>query len=379
MMQGKTIPLNNICIVEYGSRVVQKRDGGSGFPVYGGGGATFQMDRYNREDRLVVSRFGMSEQCTRFVSGKFFLNDSGLTVSPNNGDLLPRFLDYQLFSLNDSIYSLGKGSAQKNLDVPAFRSLALFVPNDTVEQERIVSILDEAFDAIATAKAHAEKNLQNARALFDSHLNAVFSQRGEGWVEKLLEEVCQQITDGKHGDCQNEDGSGFYFLSAKDVKGGTLNYENARQITRSDFEETHRRTRLEPEDILITNSGTIGRMAIAPLDERTYRTTFQKSVAILKLIKPLIDNRFAFYCLSSGLARFEGLSAGTAQKNLLLRDLRGYHFSLPESLDEQRMIVEKLDALASETQRLESLYQRKLTALDALKKSLLHQAFTGEL
>ncbi len=274
---------------------------------------------------------------------------------------------------------MGKGSAQKNLDVPAFRSLALFVPNDTVEQERIVSILDEAFDAIATAKAHAEKNLQNARALFDSHLNAVFSQRGEGWVEKLLEEVCQQITDGKHGDCQNEDGSGFYFLSAKDVKGGTLNYENARQITRSDFEETHRRTRLEPEDILITNSGTIGRMAIAPLDERTYRTTFQKSVAILKLIKPLIDNRFAFYCLSSGLARFEGLSAGTAQKNLLLRDLRGYHFSLPESLDEQRMIVEKLDALASETQRLESLYQRKLTALDALKKSLLHQAFTGEL
>ena len=58
------------------------------------------------------------------------------------------------------------------------------------EQQRIVGILDEAFDGIATAKANAEKNLQNARALFESHLQSVFTQRGEGWVEKKLSEVC---------------------------------------------------------------------------------------------------------------------------------------------------------------------------------------------
>src|ERR1700674_3322153 len=98
MSIGKTKPLGEVCNVDYGTRVVQKRDGGSVYPVYGGGGATFKLDSFNREDCMVISRFGMSEQCTRFVSGKFFLNDSGLTVVPKNGTLLPKFLDYQIFS-----------------------------------------------------------------------------------------------------------------------------------------------------------------------------------------------------------------------------------------------------------------------------------------
>ena len=166
MKKGKTIPLEDVCNVEYGTRVVQKRDGGKGFPVYGGGGATFEMDVSNREDRLVIARFGMSQECTRFVGGKFYLNDSGLTVSPKNGAMLQRFLDYQMLSLNDDIYALGKGTAQKNLDVPIFRSLPLFVPNALAEQQRIVGVLDEAFAGLATAQANAAKNLQNARALF---------------------------------------------------------------------------------------------------------------------------------------------------------------------------------------------------------------------
>jgi len=195
MTVGKIAPLDEVCNVEYGTRVVQKRDGGSVYPVYGGGGATFKMDTFNREDRLVISRFGMSEECTRFVAGKFFLNDSGLTISPRDRTLLQRFVDYQMLSLNDEIFSLGKGSAQKNLDVPTFRTIPVFVPNEIEAQQRIVCILDEAFDGIATAKANAEKNLQNARTLFESHLQSVFTQRGEGWVEKPLNELC----DIKHG------------------------------------------------------------------------------------------------------------------------------------------------------------------------------------
>jgi len=266
----------------------------------------------------------------------------------------------------------------RNLDGDAYKAIEIAFP-ELSEQQRIVGILDAAFDGISTAKANAERNLQNARALFESHLQSVFTQRGERWVERTLNDVCKQITDGKHGDCTGEDCSGYYFLSAKDVRGGTLNYEGARQITRADFEETHRRTDLEPGDILVTNSGTIGRLAIAPSDDRTSRTTFQKSVAILKPLRTAIDSRFAFHCLSSGLARFVNLSAGTAQKNLLLRDLRAYRLALPQSVDQQQLLGIKLDALSAETQRLESLYHQKLAALDALKKSLLDQAFTGAL
>jgi type I restriction enzyme S subunit len=73
------------------------------------------------------------------------------------------------------------------------------------------------------------------------------------------------------------------------------------------------------------------------------------------------------------------LSAGTAQKNLLLRDLRSYRFALPKSLEEQRVVANQLQGLSERMEHLESIYQRKLVALDGLKKSLLHQAFTGAL
>jgi type I restriction enzyme S subunit len=120
-------------------------------------------------------------------------------------------------------------------------------------------------------------------------------------------------------------------------------------------------------------------MAAAPSDDKTRRTTFQKSVAILKPVKNLIDSKFAFYCLSSGLSRFVNLSAGAAQKNLLLRDLRSYRFAMPRSTSQQRLVAEKLANLSEEVQRLAHLYERKVAALENLKKSLLHQAFTGGL
>ncbi len=308
------------------------------------------------------------------------INQALLKLTPTP-KLLVNFLKLWMDSdsFQDALKEYSAGAAIQNVaSVDTLKKIKIPLPS-VAEQHRIVGILDEAFEDIATAKTNYKKNLQNAREVFESYLGRVFTQRGEGWVEKRLDEVCQQITDGKHGDCEDEKGSGFFFLSAKDVKGGTLSFDTARQIKKGDFEETHRRTNLEPGDLLITNSGTIGRVAIAPLDDRTRRTTFQKSVAVLKPTKSSFDSTFAFYCLSSGLVHFANLSAGTAQKNLLLRDLRSYRFAAPKSLEHQRAVARKLDHLFSETRRLESLYQQKLATLEELKKSLLHQAFSGNL
>lgn len=173
-----------------------------------------------------------------------------------------------------------------------------------------------------------------------------------------LEEICAQITDGKHGDCQDQAESGFYFLSCKDVSDGKLNYEGARQITEADFRETHRRTRLEPSDILVTNSGTIGRMAVAPDNDLTRRTTFQKSVAILKPIPSRVEPRFLYYALCSDLRRLIEFAGGTAQKNLLLRDLRAFSIELP-SLPVQRCLAAILsaydDLIENNTRRIQIL------------------------
>jgi type I restriction enzyme S subunit len=144
-----------------------------------------------------------------------------------------------------------------------------------------------------------------------------------------LEELCAQVTDGKHGDCQDQPGSGFFFLSCKDVSDGKLNYGGAREITETDYWDTHRRTRLEPLDIVITNSGTIGRMALVPPSNLTKRTTFQKSVAILKPIPSKVEPRFLYYLLQAEVERLVAFAGGTAQKNLLLRDLRAFAVEVP--------------------------------------------------
>ena len=147
--------------------------------------------------------------------------------------------------------------------------------------------------------------------------------------ESTLKDLTLNITDGKHGDCQNQENSGYYFISCKDVYEGEIHYSDARQITPKDYEETHRRTKLEPNDILVTNSGTIGRMAFIKDRPLTYKTTFQKSVAIVKPDCTKVLPKYLYYQLKNCVAQFVNESNGSAQKNLLLstRDEKSRTFS----------------------------------------------------
>ena len=372
MKKGESKPLEEVCNVEYGTRVVQKRDGGKGYPVYGGGGATFEMEGFNREDRLVVARFGMSEECTRFVSGKFFLNDSGLTVSPKKGVMLQRFLDYQMLALNDDIYALGKGTAQKNLDVPVFRTVPLFVPNEMAEQQRIVSLLDEAFEGLATAKANAEKNLQNARALFESHLQSVFTQRGPGWVEKRFDEVCaitstlvdprkKKFLDLTHvgaGNIESKTGVFVYLKTAREegLISGKFLFDESMVLY----------SKIRPYLMKVARPDFDGLCSadmypLAPIPNVVTRDY---------LFHLLLSKHFTDYAIQ-GSAR-----AGMPKVNR--EHLFEFRVWLPD-VKKQKQLAANLDALSEQTHHLARLYDRKLVALEALKKSLLHQAFAGAL
>ncbi len=159
-----------------------------------------------------------------------------------------------------------------------------------------------------------------------------------------LEEVTLSITDGKHGDCEAEDGSGYYFISCKDVHDGIIDYSNARQITADSFSEAHKRTRLAPNDILLTNSGTIGRMALVQDTPETQRTTFQKSVAIIKPDTKTVIPSYLYYKLQNCVLDFINQSNGSAQKNLLLGTMRNFKLDIPEDLSEQEYIASLLSA-----------------------------------
>jgi len=378
MRKGAVIKLEDACNVEYGTRVVQKRDGGRGYPVYGGGGATFEMDMFNREDRLVIARFGMSKECTRFVAGKFYLNDSGLTVSPKNGSMDQRFLDYQMLSLNDVIYSHGKGTAQKNLEVPVFRTLPIFVTT-LDEQKRIVEKLDEAFVGLAKAKENSEKNLQNARALFESHLQSVFTQRGKGWEDKRLGEICSFLNRGisprylKSG--------GICVLNQKCIRDHRVSFELSRRHDINEKKVAAERL-IQLGDVLVnsTGTGTLGR--VAQLRETPSEpTTVDSHVTIVRPIPGMFYTEFFGYMLVFIENGIKEAGEGCGGQTELARSVLAEKFSVsyPVSLSDQSQHVVKLDSLSEETQRLARLYERKLEALESLKKSILHEAFSGNL
>ena len=178
--------IENCTSIEYGTRVVQKRDGGTIYPVYGGGGETFRMDRYNREDCLIIARFAMSPRCVRYVAGKFFLNDSGLSVKSKE-ELEQAYLNYHLLFFNDVIYHLGKGAAQRNLDVKAFRQLVIAIPPKPT-QLSIVSELDKLNELIQIKKEQLKDYDTLAQSIFyEMFGDPVVNEKG--WEVKKLGEV----------------------------------------------------------------------------------------------------------------------------------------------------------------------------------------------
>jgi type I restriction enzyme S subunit len=168
--------LDDLCEVEYGTRVTRKRDGGTKYPVYGGGGATFYLDDFNRQDQMIVSRFAMSEECVRFVSGKFFLNDSGLTVLTRDESKMSQdFLDQQLLARSDEIYATARGTAQKNMDMTMFRSMELAYPDSLDEQKNIVARLGSMRAKTSEMVAAYDAKLTAVKNLRQSILEAAFA------------------------------------------------------------------------------------------------------------------------------------------------------------------------------------------------------------
>lgn len=210
---------------------------------------------------------------------------------------------------------------------------------------------------------------------FDEELSEI----PDAWVWSRLISVCSLITDGKHGNCKDESNSGFYFLSAKDVSNKKLVYENARQINQIEFKEVHQRTNLEPGDICIVNTGaTVGKYAIAGDNEHTRNTTFQKSVAVVKVIKEYANNKFVAYYFEDATLRLVKASSGSAVNNLLLGTMKQLPIPLPP-IEEQSEIVRRVEELFAFADRIEQAAQAAQSRVNHLTQSILAKAFRGEL
>ena len=299
--------------------------------------------------------------------------------SPATRELILLFLCSDWF--REELIGAGHGAAQQNVSTKDLVEIEIPVP-PLAEQQRIVGLLDEAFEGLATAKANAENNLQNARALFESHLQSVFTQRGEGSQTKTLEEACQFSNGLWKGEKPPFVKVGV-IRNTNFTKEGTLDDSD---IAYLDVEAKKlEKRRLQFGDIILEKSGggpkqPVGRVALFDKQEGDF--SFSNFTAALRVLDPdELDFRFVHRFLH--WTYLSGVTKGMQSNSTGIRNLDGDAYkaidiSFPP-LAEQQRIVAQLDALSQETQRLARLYERKHAALEALKKSLLHQAFTGEL
>ena len=322
---------------------------------------------------------------SRAPIGHLVINTEPMATNQGCKGLIPRsqlqhkFLYYYLSSIVDLLNSLGTGATFKELSGTKLKEVTIPVPS-LVEQQRIVGLLDEAFAGLAIAKAAADKNLQNTRALFDSRLHSVFTQRGPGWVDRKLGDVCQ-FENGDRGKNYPHRSeyvqSGIPWINTGHIqRDGTLSLSEMNFITPKKFKSLRSGKIQEGDLVYCLRGATLGKTALVD----PYAAGAVASSLVILRPGALLDSRFLYFFLTSpvGQSLIKGYENGAAQPNLGAKSVAKYPIAIP-TLAEQRQVVDKFDGLREETQRLATLYKRKLAALEALKNALLHQAFAGEL
>ena len=262
------------------------------------------------------------------------------------------FLLFFLFSdsFREGLSEAGRGAAQQNVSTRDLVEIAFSVPS-LAEQQRIVGLLDEAFEGLATAQAHAAQNLQNARDLFESCIQV------EVGKDVALGELVHIKTGKLDANAAEEDGEYPFFTCSRETY-AINNYS------------------FDCEAVLLAGNNAVGDFNVKHYIGKfnAYQRTYVITVNSMKRA----ISRYLYYQLQKNLAKFKSQSVGTGTKFLKLGMIKDMMIPLP-TIPEQSRIAAQLDALSAETQRLTRIYEQKLAALAALKKSFLHQAFSGEL
>ena len=325
-------------------------------------------------------KLGIAEGLTNgigFGSSEYIVFRPGKTLSK---EWLYYYLSRESFRVEGAERMSG-AVGHKRVSKEFIESYSIPIP-PLPEQHRIVGILDEAFDGLATATANAEQNLRNARALFESYLESIFTQRGKGWAEKQLSELC----DIKHGfafDGEFFSNEGKYVLLTPGNFYETGGYRDRGEKQKYYTGEIPGDYVLNEGDLLVAMTeqaaGLLGSPILVPESDKFLHN--QRLGLVTK--KPGVPwiNEFFFHVFNTQAVRKEihDSASGVKVRHTSPTKICEVVVSLPTLISEQRAIVSTLKDLRAETQCLESIYQRKLAALKELKKSLLHQAFNGKL
>lgn len=313
-----------------------------------------------------------------FVEGSYWPLNTVLYVKDFHGND-PKFVYHLLIHLNPLRFASGAGVPTLNRNT--IHEEVVLVPN-LPEQRRIVAILDKAFENIAIARANAEKNLQNAQILQRNHIEDVFAQKQVSGVTRPLQELVESNLIGLTRSARDQsDHKEYPYVKMNNITpNNRFDFSNYVRVDASKSEA--QRFTLEAGDFLFNTRNSyelVGKACIyRPVTDAP--TVFNNNIMRIRFHTG-IDPKFVLYAFSTATVRemLRGMKSGTTNVSAIYyKDLRSLSLPNPD-LVTQRKAVERLDAVSTEAGRLESIYRRKLAALDELKQSLLHQAFSGQL
>ena len=310
----------------------------------------------------------------------FSLLSSVCLLKVDDRSILSRYLMYYLQSSDGFEQMTGQmtGTAIKRIILKTIKDTVVPVA-PLAEQRRIVGVLDEALAGLETLRANAEKNLQNARALLESYLDSLFATPGSSWKEKVLAEVVSADCSLSYGIVQpgKDITDGLPIVRPTDLTTKVIYLEGLKRID-PDLAVSYRRTTLQGGELLLCVRGTTGVVGVAAAELAGANVT--RGIVPIRFRPREIEPSFGYWVMISPpiQKQIAEKTYGAALMQINIGDLRRIMLSFPD-VTRQKEIADGLDALSTETQRLAAVYQRKLDALDELKKSLLHEAFSGKL
>lgn len=363
--------LEDVC--EKGSSNVSKKqlnDDDGIYPIYGASGLIKNVSFYhqNKPYLSIVKDGSGVGRVTKMDAYTSIIGTLQYILSKENVDL--NYLFYSLISVDFKKYVTG--AAIPHIYFKDYKNEPfLWMP--LPEQKRIVKILDKAFTAIETIKANAEQNLKNAKELFESYLQNVFESKGTGWEEKSLGE----IADVEYGYTDKSTNEGDYrYIRITDIdKNGELILAVKKYIKHSKEVEGFL---IEDNELLMARTGATFAKVLLYKD---YEPSVFASYLIRIKFKEKIENKLYWYFTKTKYywEQANSLSSGAAQPHFNGAAVKQVIFSYPKSVKEQKLLIEKFEALSFETQKLENIYLKKMDDLEELKKSVLQKAFNGEL
>ena len=330
------------------------------FPVFGANGIIGKYDQYNHEnEELLITCRGATCGSVNISLPKSWINGNAMVVRPKIAGLDRKFLEF-LFRGGINISKTITGSAQPQITRQTLAPVQINIP-PLLEQQRIVSILDETFAALDQAIENLQRNLQNAKELFQSEKNKIFENLGEIKVKAPIASFCNEIFAG--GDAPKEN-----FSDERTDKYPIPIFANA--VGKKGLYGFTDISRVNEPSITIA-----GRGSGTGYTEIRYEPFFP--IVRLIVLTPNTE-KITLEFLKYAIQNLDISISGSAIPQLTIPMIKGYSLPLL-SLSEQQKIVHQLDTLSTQTKKLEKIYQQKLDSIEELRKSILEKAFKGEL